>query len=1729
MPSATHSLYGGGGGGKGGSASAAHAAVEDANTLRSSATAFAKDLWATGPIFGFYNQANPLNNVYLNEVPLINEDGSSNYTGYTYAYRLGYPVQDYVPSDYVESPLVVPGAVVLGPGGSVPARPWTGAITDSSIDAVRLLITIPSLTKLDPSTGDLHGNTVDVRVELRQTTGADVGYHQLFHDTITGKVVSTYERAYKIDLPKPGPWQIRVSRDTSEATTSNEQKSLSVKGLVALQYHKYSYPGFAYFAINMDAAYFSGSIPKRQYLLKGALILVPDNYDPDARIYSGVWGGGFKYSWTNNPAWIFYDLLTNATRGLGNELDINHVDKWGIYQIGQYCDGWQARASSGTTNDFTASGVHGVPNGSGGFEPRFTFNANINVQKDAYQVLQAVAASFRGMTYWGSGFVNIVQDSPKNPVQLLAPANVEGGMFTYASSRLTDRHTVCHVGYTNPDDFYKPDFVVAENLPMLQKYGYRETSIVALGCTSASQAYRLGKWLVETEWAETETVTYTCGLDQLLCRPGDIIKIADPSIAGARFGGRIIESSPETIGNASSQLMPNPTFATGSVGNWVSDSADKTTVSAMPVLRGDMPWRYALNISDSSAVHIYPIIDIQRKCNAGETLYTSCWIDTTDQAQPLYFALLFYNAANAFVSIITGCASYGSTPWHFVAGSLVVPANATYFSVRLYFNTAVVAKTFNVQVNQIWIAREPAFLVSNVASAFTVDSPVTLEGGDTVTVVKRDGTLMNGNITYAYGDLTTLVVEPAFSEIPAKNSMWAIEGGVTHTTKWRVMSVKEVKHHQFEVSATQYDETKFAKIEFGVSLPKQAITRLSAGIILPPTNFNTVETLYRTNNQVRSRLDISWSASRDANGNMDSRVSGYHVDWLPPGGNWLPLMDTVPAGIDLPDVVPGVYSFRIFTQTPFGRSNSALEATGIQIYGKSIPPHDVANFVATPKLGGILLTWDEVTDIDVIGYEIREGASWDAGLPITLAMKGTALYVPVTDIYDHTYYIKAIGDSIVAGIPKYSVNAAAVTSSVLAPDSVTVFSAQPQGDNILFNWEPVAGNDIQYDIRAGTSWVFGDKVWSGTGTSAVIVYPGTGLVTFWIKSRSKAGLYCKIPLFAQCTMSNLLRNYLLQNDSAANGWSGNKRNVAYEAATNSLAVQQNLFIDGKSVNHTTWEGNGTFTPNIFVGPNGVTYATRFVEGNFKAGDGIGIDQLLNFVAGKAYAVSANFKPLLTGNKRWATLLTPASAFGAYYTLTLDTVTGDIVTTSANIAVTAVTNLGNGWWQLAAVIVATQTATGHLGWRFSSTAGDNYGNQAGDSVSGLYIDNVSCIFVGEPVYGEYFEEFDLTQVVRARNWLDSEFLMLDANTLTWQTSTFAWLSNSADTTSWIANGDDSGATALRTLATKWVTPPTSFIDAFEFNGSLTSYTGASTLVLSKSITYTPHLARNGVTLGPYGQARYNFVTPSVFATRFTLTLNLPDIEEEGLFRIVDANYANGMYLQRHADGSFSLLSNAGNLTIPTLTRTIHDYVTFVVQQTTTTRTFAAYSHRTGDYRIVSQNIAPFATGVLRFFEIADTNAVSALEPTVYGNFQFYGNTLSISQIKLFATGGKTPPGYNDFVPLVVGDYTYQQGIIGLQMGAPPGSGRPAMDHFTLHIDVPNLSEFGSVNCLDSGYVTVPLYKPWTRAAHIIGYQTSGTAITAVDIINITLTSFQIRLRNPAGNAIAGNVAYQCGGF
>ncbi|MDD8896952.1 host specificity protein J [Escherichia coli] len=495
--------------GKGGGK--AHTPREAKDNLKSTQMMSVIDAIGEGPIEG---PVKGLQSILVNKTPLTDTDGNPVIHGVTAVWRAG--EQEQTPPEGFES-----SGAETGLGVEVTkAKPVTRTITSANIDRLRVTFGVQSLVQTT-SKGDRNPSSVRILIQLqrngRWVTEKDV--------TINGKTTSQFLASVILDNLPPRPFNIRMVRETADSTTDQLQNKTLWSSYTEIIDVKQCYPNTVIVGLQVDAEQFGGQQMTVNYHIRGRIIQVPSNYDPEKRTYSGIWDGSLKPAYSNNPAWCLWDMLTHPRYGMGKRLEAADVDKWALYAIGQYCD-------------------QTVPDGFGGTEPRMTFNAYLAQQRKAWDVLSDFCSAMRCMPVWNGQTLTFVQDRPSDVVWPYTNSDVvvddNGVGFRYSFSALKDRHTAVEVNYTDPQNGWQTSTELVEDPEAILRYGRNLLKMDAFGCTSRGQAHRAGLWVIKTELLETQTVDFTLGSQGLRHTPGDIIEICDNDYAGTLTGGRVL-------------------------------------------------------------------------------------------------------------------------------------------------------------------------------------------------------------------------------------------------------------------------------------------------------------------------------------------------------------------------------------------------------------------------------------------------------------------------------------------------------------------------------------------------------------------------------------------------------------------------------------------------------------------------------------------------------------------------------------------------------------------------------------------------------------------------------------------------------------------------------------------------------------------------------------------------------------------------------------------------------------------------------------------------------------------------------------------------------------------------------------------------------------------------------------------------------------------------------------
>ena len=899
-------IIGAGGGGKGGGGSA-RVAQEAPDSLRSRAYARVVDLISEGEIEGLVDG---LQSVYLDDTPIQNPDGTTNFSGVTLESRNGSQQQSYVPGfSSVENEVVV-GVEVKA------SQPVVRSITDPDVDAVRIKVSVPQLTNQDTTNGDLNGSTVTFAID-RQVNGS--GFVEIISDTISGKTTTKYQRSYYVPLIGTGPWDIRVRRITADSTSTAIQNKTFVDSYTEVIESKLRYPNSALVALRVDASQFS-SIPRRSYDMKLLRVRVPVNYNPSTRAYSGVWNGTFKIAWTDNPAWCFYDLVTSARYGLGGYIPEAQVDKWALYRVAQYCDQL-------------------VPNGLGGVEPRFTCNLYLQTREQAYKVVQDMASIFRGMVYWSGGAITVTQDAPADPVYQFAPSNVVDGEFAYQGSSAKARHTVALVTWNDPEDFYRQKVEYVEDAAGIARYGIVQSEVVALGCTSRGQAHRVGKWLLYSEQSESEIVTFRTGLEGAVVRPGDVIKVADPVRGGMRLGGRIA-------------------------------AASASTVTLDQDLPADLPWRLSV---------VLPTGKVEERL-----------------VGPIYGRALT-------VSIPFSAVPQPDAIW-VLSSSIIEP--------QLFRVVAVAERDPGVH--------EVTALAHNSSKFDAIEKGLALQPRS-ITILSDmpsapTGLTMQESL-YRVKDQAQVLVQVSWNEVQtavAYRLSYRVSGG-------NFVSLPLTSANYIEIRDAQEGAYEFSLRAIGITRKESAPATLSATVLgktLPPSDVAGFMVQRRV-----SDLLITWDGVEDAD------LAGYEVRVGPGWDNGDLVAKTAGTQMVHDQSAAGLYPYHIRAYDTSGNYSASVTTFVLSL----LAPSTVRQFDVVQSANRLEFRWQPNPEPEVVGYELREGAAWDASLFVA-EVKSTSYTLPSGFDGERKFWVKAIASP---GI--YSDT----------PTFVSTVVAQPQNANLI--------------------------------------------------------------------------------------------------------------------------------------------------------------------------------------------------------------------------------------------------------------------------------------------------------------------------------------------------------------------------------------------------------------------------------------------------------------------------------------------------------------------------------------------------------------------------------------------------------------------------------------------------------------------------------------------------------
>jgi predicted phage tail protein len=1094
------------------------------------------------------------------------------------------------------------------------------------------VITAPTKTKSHYIS--LPRNAYNFRVVKTSGTGTvSVGsvasIEETSSNTISGKTTSKYQRSFKVLLPGDGPWDIRISRTTADSTTSNLRNSTWWESYTEIIDSKLAYPNSALVALSIDSEQFS-SIPSRGYDIKGLKVRIPNNYNPVTREYTGIWNGTFKTAWTDNPAWCFYDMLTNDRYGLGTFIADSQVDKWQLYTISQYCDEL-------------------VPSGFGTMEPRFTCNLYLQTREEAYKVINAMASIFRAMVFWSSGTIFTSQDAPSDPVALFTPANVIEGKFSYEGSSIKARHTVALVSWNDPKDRYKQRIEYVEDEQGIDRYGVIETTLLAVGCTSRGQAHRLGRWLLYTERLETEVVTFKTGLDGTLVSPGSIIKTTDPIRSGNRRGGRLLSASTtqvvldSSIGLSSLEsytlwvVLPDGTVTSRSAA-YISGS----TLNVSPAFP-EAPQANSIWVISSAAL----IPETWRVVSTKETENAQIEIVALAYREDKFLAVendLFLEDLNT-----SGIALIPSRPAAgIVSDTIYINGSTIQTKMVVSWEPNREAYRYRVQykrVNENWIDLPDQTNIS-------VDIPNVVDGADYIVRVFSINAI--GRLSADYLEFEYRVLGKT---VPPSN----VEGFTSTIERTGVVlswnDITDIDRYDFGlhkgstwgepiqwISATALTlpvqlagiHTYKLKARDTTENLSEIASSTSFTILVPSTP--TITTALSEKNLIASWNDCVTSHS--------IQKYAVKVDTGNYGWNALPVITEV-SGVSATIPVTWVGSAKVLVRAIDIAGNQS--ATGTVTLSVSVP---AAPIVTVSTIGAdALISWNIPTSsLPIVSYEIRYGSSWATGASIGKITASSIKYV-VDWLGSRQWWVAAIDSAGNVGI-------AGTSTLLISMPSTPVISHTFETSSCRLQW-PSASTSLPidyYEVRRGASWNTAASLGKAYSDNFSIIVDWAETATFLVRAVDLAGNVGTEGVYT-VSVSSPLATPILHSFSGTDcvlTWnsatSGALPIAGYEVRTGvSWETGSLVGITQDNILRTAgdWAGNRTFFLKVFdtAGAYGGVSSTTANIGGYSAPTGISITQSLTDIVIKWNTATGGQLPIDYYEIRFGSIWASAEVVG----------------------------------------------------------------------------------------------------------------------------------------------------------------------------------------------------------------------------------------------------------------------------------------------------------------------------------------------------------------------------------------------------------------------------------------------------------------------------------------------------
>ena len=1022
-------IYGSGGesgGGKGGKGGGQRTPTEAGDNLNSTQYAKVLDLISEGEIQGLKDG---LKSIYLDDTPILNSDGTANFFNYEVDTRNGTQAQSYLPGiSAVENEVPVGVTVTV-------ASPVTRTITDTTVNAVRVTISIPALQHIQDN-GDINGTGIAVRIWVQYSGGS---YTEYSDNIIEGRTADLYQRSFLVELNGAFPVNIRVLRATPDSTSAKLQNAFSWASYTEVTYAKLRYPNSALIGLRFNAEQFA-RIPQRTYLIRGIKVRIPSNATVDSTtgrlIYAGIWNGSFAAAqWCSDPAWILYDLLLSKRYGAGDHIAEAQLDKFAFYSASVY-----------------ASAL--VPNGLGGQEPRFSCNAVIQTSEDVYKLVNDLCSTFRAMPYWANGALTISQDRPADPAYLFTNANVTEEGFTYAGSSLKTRPNVAIVGYFD-NELRDTSYEVVEDQDAIKKYGVVTQQITAFACTSRAQAARLGEWLLYSENAEGEIVSFVTSIDAgVVVRPGQIIEIADNARTTNRRGGRISSATASVItvdsaanltaaGATLSVIMPDGTVAARGIASIAGNAITLST--ALPAApNANSVWIYETSALQPSTWRVIGVQEQDGMMYAISAMaYNSSKYDYIERGRPLQTRTISNlnelldppTAVNLSETLYTHQSQVRAkviASWPYVLGAIQYRVRwrkdlANWSNVETQSNQYeildITPGTFEVEVRAInsGLKQSPTAATASI-NALGKTAPPSNVTGFTSVIDANIGVTLTWN-PVADLDLSEYEIRQGAS--------WAASTFVTR------VAATSYKIGQLAPSTTTYQIKAIDTSDIYSSAAASTtvtITAPSAPVFNTPT-FNGAQVVLSWTATAGSLAIAYYDVRQGGSFATAQSIGQFNTNTITINGNWAGSRTFWIAAVDIVGNV------------------SAAGTTSLTI--SAVPAPTIS---ATYAGNSLTLTWSVVTgSLPTVGYEIRRGTTF-ATATVLNRIEATSYTQEVnTGTATQRYWVVGINSNGDLGTPAYIDTAPAVLPAV-NPNSTFA------GEQIRLSWTAVDNNPTRLDV-----------------------------------------------------------------------------------------------------------------------------------------------------------------------------------------------------------------------------------------------------------------------------------------------------------------------------------------------------------------------------------------------------------------------------------------------------------------------------------------------------------------------------------------------------------------------------------------------------------------------------------------------------------------------------------------